>query len=97
MQKRRDDLKEGRDPGPINIQRYPGGMTPQGIPSFFRLPVAMTPDDLRAGQVEVAILGAYTDMGFGSRGAVFGPQSVSGPPGPITVPGEHFPCRICQR
>lgn len=53
--KRRDDLGEGRDPGGINIQRHPGGMTPQGIPSFFRLPVALTPDVLRAGQSEYSL------------------------------------------
>ncbi|MFQ5993660.1 MAG: agmatinase family protein [Acidiferrobacterales bacterium] len=78
--KRRDDLQAGRDPGPIAIQRYPGGWMPMGIPTFFRLPVALTPEDLRAGQVEVAMLGAYTDMGFGSRGAVFGPQAFRAPP-----------------
>jgi agmatinase len=63
---RRDDLAEGRDPGPIAIQRYPGGFMPMGIPTFFRLPVALTTGDLEAGQVDVAMMGAYTDMGFGS-------------------------------
>lgn len=29
--KRRDDLQAGRDPGPIAIQRYPGGFMPMGI------------------------------------------------------------------
>jgi agmatinase len=70
---RRDDLSKGREPGPINVQRFPGGFGATGIPTFFRLPVALTPEDLRAGQVEVAMIGAYTDMGFGSRGAVYGP------------------------
>ena len=54
----RDDISEGRKPGPINIQRYPGGMPWVGIPTFFNLPVALTPEDLKAGEVEVAILGA---------------------------------------
>lgn len=54
----RDDLSKGREPGPINIQRFPGGMPWIGIPTFFNLPVALTPEDLKAGQVEVAILGA---------------------------------------
>ena len=96
--KRRNDLEEGREPGPINIQRYPGGFAQQGIPSFFRLPVALTPNDLRAGQVEVAMLGAYTDMGFGSRGAIFGPQAFRAPPadyglwGAFSMP--HMPTLI---
>lgn len=54
----RSDLSEGREPGPINIQRYSGGMPWIGIPTFFNLPVALTPEDLKAGDVEVAILGA---------------------------------------
>ncbi len=71
----RDDLSEGREPGPINVQRTWGGMGWQGIPTFFRLPVALVPEDLEAGQVEVAIMGAHTDMGSGSRGASRGPAA----------------------
>ena len=73
---RRDDLSAGRDPGPINVQRFPGGTGWMGIPTFFRLPVALVPEDLRAGQVEIAIIGAYTDMGAGSRGASRGPGAL---------------------
>ena len=69
----RDDLSEGREPGPIDVQRTWGGFGWQGIPTFFRLPVALTPEDLEAGQVDVAIMGAHTDMGLGSRGASRGP------------------------
>ncbi len=65
-----------RDPGPINVQRFAGGMGWQGIPTFFNLPVALTPEDLRAGQVNVAILGAPLDMGSGMRGAGFGPRAL---------------------
>lgn len=54
----RKDLGKGREPGPINIHRYPGGMPWIGIPTFFSLPVALTPEDLKAGEVDVAILGA---------------------------------------
>jgi len=71
----RDDLSEGREPGPINIQRTWGGFGWQGIPTFFRLPVALVPADLEAGQVEVVIMGAHTDMGLGSRGASRGPAA----------------------
>lgn len=51
-----------------------------GFPTFFRLPVALTTGDLEAGQVDVAMMGPYTDMGFGSRGAVLGPQTFRAPP-----------------
>ena len=36
----RKDLGKGRKPGPMNIQRFPGGPGWHGIPSFFKLPVA---------------------------------------------------------
>lgn len=71
----RDNLREGREPGPIDVQRFWGGMGFQGIPTFFRLPVALVPEDLEAGQVDVAIMGAHTDMGLGSRGASRGPAA----------------------
>jgi agmatinase len=71
----RDDLSEGREPGLINVQRAWGGTGWQGIPTFFRLPVALVPEDLAAAQVDVAIMGAHTDMGIGSRGANRGPAA----------------------
>ena len=71
----RDDLAEGREPGLINVQRTWGGTAWQGIPTFFRLPVALLPADLQASQVDVAIMGAHTDMGLGSRGASRGPAA----------------------
>ena len=75
--KMRDDLSEGREPGPINVQRYVGGMPWVGIPTFFHLPVALTPEDLKAGNVEVAIFGAELigDM----RARSFGPQEMRNP------------------
>ncbi len=72
----RDNLSEGREPGPINIQRMPFGLGFNGIPTFFRLPVALTPEDLQVGDVDVAFLGAHTDMGFGHRGASQGPNAL---------------------
>ena len=65
-----------RDPGPIDIQRTTMGMQYQGIPTFFRAPVALTPEDLKAGKVDVAIMGASIDMSTGMRGAAFGPQAL---------------------
>ncbi len=72
----RDNLSEGREPGPINIQRQPFSLGFNGIPTFFRLPVALTPEDLKAGDVDVAFLAAYTDLGMGVRGASQGPNAL---------------------
>lgn len=72
----RDDLQEGREPGLINIQRYYGHAAYLGMPTFFKLPVALTPADLEAGNVDVAILGAHTDMSGGFRGASYGPNTI---------------------
>jgi agmatinase len=71
---KRDLSKDLRRPGPINIQRYPGGSSKSGIPTFFRLPVALTPEDLRAGAVDVAIMAAGLDMSTGMRGTAYGPN-----------------------
>ncbi len=65
-----------REPGPINIQRFSGGLGWQGIPTFFMLPVALTAEDLTAGEVDVAIMGAPLDSGSGMRGAAFGPKTL---------------------
>ena len=79
----RSDLSEGRDPGPINIQRYSGGAGWSGIPTFFKLPIALTAEDLKAGNVDVAIVGAYTDMGGGGRGAAWGPMAFRASPSTV--------------
>ena len=77
----RDNLSEGREPGPINIQRMPFGLGFNGIPTFFRLPVALTAEDLKVGDVDIAFLGAHTDMGLGTRGASQGPNALRATPG----------------
>jgi arginase family enzyme len=79
----RDDLMKGREPGPINIQRFRGGAGWAGIPTFFKLPIALTPEDLKAGDVDIAIIGAYTDMGGGGRGAAWGPQAFRASPSTV--------------
>lgn len=73
----RDDLSEGREPGPINVQRYKGGFPWIGIPTFFHLPVALTPEDLKAGEVDVAIMGA--ELVGGMRARTWGPQEMRNP------------------
>lgn len=79
----RDDLMKGREPGPINIQRFQGGGGWSGIPTFFKQPIALTPEDLKAGDVDVAIFGAYTDMGAGTRGAAWGPMAFRASPSTV--------------
>ena len=56
-----------REPGPIEIG---------SVLSFFGLPIARTIEDLVAGEVEVAFLGAPVDMGVGFRGAGEGPNAL---------------------
>jgi len=79
----RENLSEGREPGPIDIQRFAGGAGWYGIPTFFKLPVALTPEDLMAGDVDVAIVGGYTDMGGGYRGAAWGPMAFRASPSTV--------------
>jgi agmatinase len=71
----REDFGQNRTQGPIGLQRFPGQGWMQ-MPTFFHQPVAFTPEDLVAGKVDVAILGAFTDMGGGMRGAAHGPNAV---------------------
>lgn len=62
-----------REPGPIDLSRY-GGRS--GIPTFAGAPIALTPEDLIAGNVDVAIVGAPLNMGSGWRGAQHGPLAL---------------------
>lgn len=66
---KRDFSKDNRPPGPINVQRYDIGTAYTGVPTFFRLPIAVTPDDLVAGDIDVAILGSGVVSGGGRPGA----------------------------
>ncbi len=88
LKERRPDLQLDRKPGPINIQRYPSGLGYNGIPTFFRLPVALTPADLKAGDVDVAFIAAYVDMGMGQRGANRGPNALRHSPAEYVSWGE---------
>jgi guanidinobutyrase len=62
----------------IDLKRAPGPWSAAGALSFFGLPVAMTPADLKAGKVDVAIVGAALDTGTVMRGAGEGPRAVRG-------------------
>ncbi|MCJ8271376.1 MAG: arginase family protein, partial [Psychrosphaera sp.] len=69
---------------PVKIQRTTFGMAYQGIPTFFRSPVALCPQDLlvkvkvedKDRIVDIAIMGASLDMGVGQRGTAFAPQAI---------------------
>ena len=72
---RTDDPK--REPGPIELNRYIANpVAPGGIPTFMRLPVCLTPEDLIAGKVDVAVIGAPIDLSTGQRGTSFGPLAL---------------------
>ena len=71
-----------REPGPIELNRYVvNSSAPSGIPTFMRFPVCLTPDDLRAGEVDVAVMGAPIDLSIGQRGTGFGPLGLRTPNG----------------
>jgi len=53
-----------REAGPIGLGRYNGR---GGPPTFGNAPLAFTPEDLKEGEVDVAILGAPLNMGSGWR------------------------------
>lgn len=73
--KRPQELNPKREPGPFSLNRYAEGWF-AAIPTFANAPVALTPQDLIAGKVDVAIVGAPLDMGSGYRGAKLGPLSL---------------------
>lgn len=68
-------LDPKRDPGPINLSYYQNDYR-GGIQTFANAPVAVYPEDLVAGGVDVAIVGAPLDMGTYYRGQRFGPQAM---------------------
>lgn len=77
-------LDPKREPGPINLSYYQrggggggsGGVYAGGIATFAGAPVAVYPEDLVAGKVDVAMVGAPLDMGSGYRGAKGGPNAM---------------------
>ncbi len=97
---RSDDPK--REPGPIELNRYLSNpVAPGGIPTFMRWPVCITPEDLKAGEVDVAVIGAPIDMATGQRGTAFGPMALrtaerylpGGPLAPAVMTHTHVMVR----
>lgn len=62
-----------RDFGPVNVSRYIGG---GGVPTFAGAPVAVFPEDLIAGKVDVAIAGVPQSMSSGTRDSDNGPKAM---------------------
>ena len=70
------NLQGDRPPGLIDLQRYPISVQAGGIATFLQRPVALTVKDLKAAEVDVAILGASLDFSTGMRGAAYGPRAL---------------------
>lgn len=63
-----------REPGPFSVHRY---LFPQsGVPTFAGAKVAIWPEDLVAGKVDVAIIGVPSNAGSGRRDAGSGPDAM---------------------
>lgn len=73
--KRPPELDPKREPGPIDLDRYMG-RSGNGFATFAGAPIALTPEDLKAGKVDIAIVGVPLDMGSGIRGAKGGPMAL---------------------
>ena len=59
---RTDRSDEKREPGPINVQRYEFAFSKWAFPTYLGVPIALTPEDLKAGEVDVAIVGVPSDF-----------------------------------
>ena len=66
-----------RKPGPIDLTRYEIEPAWAGFQSFLKLPICLTPEDLRVGEMDAAVCGVPWDATAISRsGAHLGPQAV---------------------
>ena len=71
-----DDFNTGRAPGPVHVNRKrEGGFS--GIQTFAKLPVCLTPQDLVAGEIDVAVCGVPWDStATGRSGTNHGPRAI---------------------
>ena len=66
-----------RRPGPMYVNRRGTEMEWSGIQTFMKAPVCLTPEDLRAGKVDVAVGGAPWDgTATGLTGTQLGPRAI---------------------
>ncbi|MGI9522933.1 MAG: arginase family protein [Hyphomicrobiaceae bacterium] len=94
---RRDTSKDAkREPGLVNVQRYAAGFSSMGaFPTFLAAPMAFSPKDLKAGGVEVAIVGLNIDDNLIAGGRYAANQlraltDVTGFGGPAYDPHMHL-------
>ena len=66
--------KMQREPGPFSVHRYLVPMS--GVPTFGGAPVAIWPEDLVAGKVDVAIVGVPSNASSGRRDSGNGPNEM---------------------
>src|SRR5258707_11775208 len=86
---------QNRQPGPVTVSR-PGDMGWSGIQTFAKVPLCLTPADLRAAGADVAIGGApWVGTPGGRAGTHPGPRGIRewgylspGPWPPLVVPGD---------
>jgi guanidinobutyrase len=77
--RRPETMNPKREPGPFRPNYYMSGRG--GVATFANAPIAVYPEDLVAGNVDVAIVGAPLDMGSGYRGAGGAPAAMRNLPG----------------
>jgi agmatinase len=66
-----------RTPGPINLNKYDYELSYSGFQTFMKLPVCLTPEDLRAGEIDIAVGGIPWDGTTSSRpGTSLGPRGL---------------------
>ncbi|MCC2309441.1 agmatinase [Cellulomonas chengniuliangii] len=91
-----DDHNGGRAPGLFHVNRKHGG-SHSGIRTFAKLPMALTPEDLVAAKVDVAVLGVPWDSTAGGRsGTNHGPLALRTIPhfGSYGFPSQHLDVRV---
>ena len=82
--KRRDTSNDPeREPGLLNPQRYEYGVNTHAFPTFFAMPMAFNTEDLRAGNVDVALFGSAADAQY-LQGAKFAANKMR------TLTGVYF-------
>ncbi len=91
-----DDHNVARRPGLFHVNRKHAG-SHSGIRTFARLPMALTPEDLKAAEVDVAVLGVPWDSTAGGRsGTNHGPLALRSVPhfGSYGLPSQHLDVRV---
>lgn len=70
----REERDYSKDPerasGPVSLQGYEAQLETVGVKTFFQQPFAWTPEDLKTGDVDIALFGAPTGALPHSAGSV---------------------------